>query len=151
MVDERLLGYVQIATLAYKTALEEIATLAYKTALEECEQTGEDVWPSLNLPEVVLIVSGLIVSGKVISYLEYLKRVRNDINAAPGEDWAKTLLSTVFQDPDPSSDAGNYQPERICLMDVTLKTGNSYLKYNQIIVQLDQVQGWTVGVVSNSD
>jgi hypothetical protein len=68
-------------------------TNAHEMALRVArEQAGEETWVSINFPEVILILPGLIIHGRVVSYLEYLKRMRDVIASAPGDRNAKEII-----------------------------------------------------------
>lgn len=135
MADPRLTFYVKAITTAHEIALKTVR-----------EQAGEEVWVGIDFPEVILILSGLIVNGRVVSYLEYLKRVRGSITIAPGDEDIKKSILGLFAEPNPLlGSEEDVEHERIYLINVVFISGESRFSCDQISIQLDSVQGWTMG------
>ena len=135
MADPRLAVYVKAITNVHEMALRAAR-----------EQAGEETWVGIDFPEVILILPGLIINGRVISYLEYLKRMRDAITSAPGDENAKEMISGLFVEPTlPLDSEEDIEPERIYLINVTVISGDLRFSCSQIAIQLDSVQGWTMG------
>lgn len=137
MADPRLICYAETITKLHKFALKKLR-----------EETGDSpVWISIEFPEITLILSGLVLSGRVISCFEYLKRSRDFIASSQNNESTKQSISALFIEPTRLlDDEENTKAERIYLVSVTVISGgvSSYLDH-PVSIQLDSVQGWTIG------
>lgn len=139
MTDPRLVTYVNSINKGHESVLR----LARS-------QRGEEAWVTVDFPAVFLILAGATATGRVISDLEYCKRMRESIQAAPGEKNWKDIFSEIFRVPDLVEEVSLAQeddivPERIYLMNAVVVDGTGDFKIPTLSVQLDAVQAWSLG------
>ncbi len=140
--DLRLRAYAEVVEKAH-----------YKALQGARQQAGEDAWVDLQFPPVTLFVSGLIVSGRVVSQASHMKHVRNIIKTVSErteeESFGGDVLAALFQDPPREYEeqvfGDDFTPRQIYLVDVVTYSGSQEHTMEHAIVELADVAGWTLG------
>jgi hypothetical protein len=116
-------------------------------------------------PSVILVMPGMLVSGPVVSSRNYNQHERTDLEqlhrelALEGTETVRSiadrLMGFLFLAPTPDEAEAmleeDYEPQTIYLLDVTIIMGDGATELSGIAVEFDQVLGWKLGQLIESD
>lgn len=133
MNDSTLLAYIETVISASEMAFQEVA-----------EKGGNEDSLTMEFPRVTLFLSGIVVSGTLVSPREYYRRIRKVIesNSSGGnsiEPWEEKLIKIYSNIKNPLS---------IYLVNVRLINGNKSIYIPQSVFSLRDIQGWSIDTTS---
>jgi len=133
MNDSTLLAYVETVIASSEIAFQEVA-----------DKGGNEDSLSMEFPRITLFLSGIVVSGNLVSPREYYRRLRQVIESNPSggnslEPWEEKLIKIY-------ADIKN--PLNIYLVDVRLLNGNKSIYIPQSVFSLRSIQGWSIETTS---
>jgi len=122
-------------------------------------QHGEEGEVTAEFPPVILLLPGMLVSGRVVSGRGYNQQERDGLQEAQRVDEeTKTegsianALLRLFQEPTPEEVEAileeDYEPKTIYLREVAIIVGDGVSELSGIAVDFDRVLGWSLGELS---
>jgi hypothetical protein len=122
-------------------------------------QHGEEGGVTAQFPPVILVVPGMLVSGRVVSGRGYNQQERHSLQEAQQvadetetEGSIANALVRLFQEPTPEEVEAileeDYDPQTIYLREVTIIGGAGVTELSGIAVEFDRVLGWSLGELS---
>ena len=122
-------------------------------------QHGEEGGVTAQFPPVILVVPGMLVSGRVVSGRGYNQQERDSLQEAQQvadetetEGSIANALVRLFQEPTPEEVEGileeDYDPQTIYLREVTIIGGAGVIELSGIAVEFDRILGWSLGELS---
>ena len=133
-------------------------------ATEEIDKTlkegGGESGGIMQLPPVILLLPGMLVSGRMVSSRIYNQQERNELEEAQRDspEHPETGISIeeglmrLFPEPTPEEAEAileeDYEPQTIYLLDVAVIVGAHGTELPGIAVEFDRVLGWKRGQLS---
>src|SRR5215213_7284439 len=115
-------------------------------------QRREEGWITAEFPPVILVLPGMLVSGRVVSGRGYNQQERDGLEEAQGvadetetEGSIANALVRLFQEPTLEED---YEPQTVYLRDVAIMGSAGVTELSRIAVEFDRVLGWSLGELS---
>jgi len=133
MNDSTLLAYIESVIASSEIAFQEVV-----------EKGGNEDSLTIEFPLVTLFISGIVVSGNLVSPREYYRRLRKAIesNLSGGnsiEPWEEKLIKIY---------TNIKNPLNIYLVNVRLFNGSKSIYIPQSVFSLRSVQGWSIDTTS---
>jgi hypothetical protein len=132
-------------------------------ASEQLEKTrrqhGEESGVTAQFPPVILVLPGMLISGRVVSGRGYNQQERDSLqeaqrvaNETQAEGSIANALVRLFQEPTPEEVEAileeDYEPQTIYLREVAIIVGDGVSELSGIAVDFDRVLGWSLGELS---
>ena len=122
-------------------------------------QHGEEGGLTAQFPPVILVLPGMLVSGRVVSSRGYNQQERDSLQEAQQvaddtetEGSIANALVRLFQEPTPEEVEAileaDYDPQTIYLREVTIIGSAGVTELSGIAVEFDRVVGWSLGDLS---
>ena len=122
-------------------------------------QRGEEGWITAEFPPVILVLPGMLVSGRVVSGRGYNQQERDGLQEAQRvaegtetEGSIANALVRLFQEPTPEEVEAileeDYEPQTVYLREVTIMGSAGVTELSGIAVEFDRVLGWSLGELS---
>jgi hypothetical protein len=122
-------------------------------------QRGEEGWITAQFPPVILVLPGMLVSGRVVSGRGYNQQERDSLQEAQRvadetetEGSIANALLRLFQEPIPEEVEAilqeDYDPQTIYLREATIIGSAGETELSGIAVEFDRVLGWSLGELS---
>jgi len=122
-------------------------------------QHGEEGEVTAEFPPVILLLPGMLVSGRVVSGRGYNQQERDSLQEAQRvADETETkgsvanALVRLFQEPTPEEVEAileeDYDPHTIYLREVAIIVGDGVSELSGIAIDFDRVLGWSLGELS---
>lgn len=144
MNDSRLSAYI-------KTVIG-FSELAFRAVVEN---GGNEDTLTMEFPPVTLFLSGMVVSGNVVSPREYYKRMRKVIESnSTGENSTQVFEEAIIENntyveyPLNIQELQGYEIENIHLVNVIVLNSNQRINIAQAVFSLSSVQGWSMGTTA---
>jgi len=133
MNDSTLLAYIESVIASSEIAFQEVV-----------EKGGNEDSLTIEFPLVTLFISGIVVSGNLVTPREYYRRLRKAIESNPSggnsiEPWEKKLIKIY-------TNIKNLL--NIYLVNVRIFNGNKSIYIPQSVFSLRSVQGWSIDTTS---
>ncbi len=133
MNDSTLLAYIESVIASSEIAFQEVV-----------EKGGNEDSLTIEFPLVTLFISGIVVSGNLVTPREYYRRLRKAIESNPSggnsiEPWEKKLIKIY---------TNIKNPLNIYLVNVRILNGNKSIYIPQSVFSLRSVQGWSIDTTS---
>lgn len=133
MNDSTLLAYIETVIASSEIAFQEVV-----------ENGGNEDSLTMEFPLITLFISGIVVTGNLVSPREYYRRMRKVIESnSSGENliepWEEKLIKIY-------TDIKN--PLNIYLINVRLFNGNRSIDIPQSVFSLSSIQGWSIDTTS---
>ena len=122
-------------------------------------QRGEEGWITAQFPPVILVLPGMLVSGRVVSGRGYNQQERDGLqeaqrvaNETETEGSIANALVRLFQEPTPEEVEAileeDYEPQTLYLREVTIMGSAGVTELSGIALEFDRVLGWSLGELS---
>ena len=119
-------------------------------------QRGEEGGLTAEFPPVILVLPGMLASGRVVSGRGYDQLERDNLEQAQRvvdqteiEGSIANALVRLFREPTPEEVGSileeDYEPETIYLVDVSVIVGAGVSELPRLEVDFDRVLGWSLG------
>lgn len=133
MNDSTLLAYIETVIASSEIAFQEVV-----------KEGGNEDSLTFEFPRLTLFMSGIVVTGNLVSPREYYRRMRKVIESnSSGENfiepWEEKLIKIY-------TDIKN--PLDIYLVNVRLFYGNRSIDIPQSVFSLSSIQGWSIDTTS---
>jgi hypothetical protein len=134
MHDSTLLAYIETVIASSEIAFQEVVA-----------QGGNEDSLTIEFPRVTLFLSGIVVTGTLVSPREYYRRMRKVIESnSSGENslepWEEKLIKIYTNIKNPLD---------IYLVNVRLFYGNRSIDIPQSVFSLSSIQGWSIDTTSS--
>ena len=119
-------------------------------------QRGEEGGLTAEFPPVILVLPGMLASGRVVSGRGYgqlerdsLEQAQRVVDQTEIEGSIANALVRLFREPTPEEVGSileeDYEPETIYLVDVSVMVGAGVSELPRLEVDFDRVLGWSLG------
>jgi hypothetical protein len=119
-------------------------------------QRGEEGGLTAEFPPVILVLPGMLASGRVVSGRGYdqlerdsLEQAQRVVDQTEIEGSIANALVRLFREPTPEEVGSileeDYEPETIYLVDVSVIVGAGVSELPRLEVDFDRVLGWSLG------